>query len=257
MIDCDSLDYAQARVWARHGQCAGELHWPRLQSAREFTTVLEAARETPLRRWLDGITATASAHAIEAVLRSQWRAAVDEVARWMPGPWQPAVRWCGVLPELPLVEHLAQGHEAPGWMDDDPDYRALAAVPVAQRRTLLSTGRFAPLVGDGAEPGTLAHAWQSHWRRLWPRGQGHAGLEAVAAALREHAAGFTSAGGASHAWLLRRTLQARLSLMLRRAGGEPALAFIHLALTAIELERLRGELLGRALFAPLAHGRTA
>ena len=48
---------------------------------------------------------------------------------------------------------------------------------------------------------------------------------------------------------LRRALQARLSLLLRRATLEPAAAFIHLALSALELERLRGELLGRKLFA--------
>jgi hypothetical protein len=47
---------------------------------------------------------------------------------------------------------------------------------------------------------------------------------------------------------LRRALQARLSLLLRRATLEPAAAFIHLALSALELERLRGELLVRKLF---------
>ena len=35
---------------------------------------------------------------------------------------------------------------------------------------------------------------------------------------------------------------------MRRATLEPAAASIHLALTALELERLRGELLLRALF---------
>ena len=47
---------------------------------------------------------------------------------------------------------------------------------------------------------------------------------------------------------LRRALQARLSLLMRRATLEPAAAFIHLALSALELERLRGELLARKLF---------
>ena len=42
---------------------------------------------------------------------------------------------------------------------------------------------------------------------------------------------------------LRQSLRARLSLLWRRATLEPALAFIHVALCAIDLERLRGELL--------------
>ena len=47
---------------------------------------------------------------------------------------------------------------------------------------------------------------------------------------------------------LDRTLQARLAPWLRRAAAEPAAAFVHLALCALDLERLRGELLRRALF---------
>jgi hypothetical protein len=38
-------------------------------------------------------------------------------------------------------------------------------------------------------------------------------------------------------------------LLLRRATLEPAAAFIHVALCALDLERLRGELLSRLLFA--------
>ena len=48
--------------------------------------------------------------------------------------------------------------------------------------------------------------------------------------------------------LLRRTLQARLALLLRRATLEPAAVFIHLALSALDWERLRAELLRRAWF---------
>jgi hypothetical protein len=52
-------------------------------------------------------------------------------------------------------------------------------------------------------------------------------------------------------WPLRRTLQARLTLLFRRAMLDPAAAFAYLALTALDLERLRGELLRRAAFPAL------
>jgi hypothetical protein len=70
----------------------------------------------------------------------------------------------------------------------------------------------------------------------------------VMAAMRLHGAAFATATPGSGT-PLRRALQARLSLLMRRATLEPAAAFIHLALSALELERLRGELLGRKLFA--------
>ena len=53
-------------------------------------------------------------------------------------------------------------------------------------------------------------------------------------------------------WPLRRALQARLALLFRRAMLDPAAAFIFLALTALDLERLRGELLRRAAFPGVA-----
>jgi len=54
---------------------------------------------------------------------------------------------------------------------------------------------------------------------------------------------------------MRRALAVRLSLLYRRATLDPAVAFIFLALSALDMERLRGELLRRALFPRL--GRLA
>ena len=166
MIDCGSLEYAQARIQARHGQRADELAWQRLETAREFAALLEVARQTPLRHWLVGITAPAAPHRIEAALRAQWRAAVDEVASWMPAPWQAALRWCAVLPDLPVLQHLAQGEQALGWMDDDPDYRALAAVPVAQRHAAVRAAARSP---RWPRPGWPPSRWRRRWHAEWLR----------------------------------------------------------------------------------------
>jgi hypothetical protein len=58
---------------------------------------------------------------------------------------------------------------------------------------------------------------------------------------------------------LRRALQAKLTLLFRRAMLDPAAAFVFLAQIALDLERLRGELLRRAAFPalPLAAGVAA
>jgi len=257
MIDCGSLEYAQSRVLARHGQRAGELDWQRLETVRELAALLEVARLTPLAHWLAGIAAPAPPHRIEIALRTQWRNAVDEVARWMPLPWQAGLRWCAVLADLPVLQHLAQGGEALAWMHDDPDYRALAAVPLAQRRDALVPGPFAALARAWPAPESLARAWHAEWLRRLPQrpAVGDGMLARLAAAVQAHAAAFAGPGAAGQGWLLRRALQARLRLLLRRAGGGPALAFIHLGLTALELERLRAELLGRAWFARAAAPR--
>ena len=74
MIDCDSLEYAHARLLARHGQRAAEHDWERLENAREWPALLDAARDSVLRPWLVGITAQSGSRQIEAVLRARtWR----------------------------------------------------------------------------------------------------------------------------------------------------------------------------------------
>jgi hypothetical protein len=101
----------------------------------------------------------------------------------------------------------------------------------------------------------MAGAWRAEWERRLPQSlaQGETSLSRLAVEVRKHGAAFAAAPPGP-GWLLRRSLQARLSLLLRRTALEPAAAFIHVALCALDLERLRGELLGRALF---AHRRPA
>jgi len=255
VIECGSLEFAQARLQSRHGQRAGEAAWQRLETAREFSALLDAARNSPLRPWLVGITAQSTSRQIEAALRAHWRTCVSEVAGWMPAPWQAAVRWCAVWAELPTLQHLARGGEAAAWMQDDAELRALCAAPAAEQAAALGAGALAPLATAWPAPEAMASAWRVEWQRRLPQPFGDAGdsLTQVVAALLKHGAEF-AATPPGPGWLLRRSLQTRLSLLLRRAALEPAAAFIHVALCALDLERLRGELLGRALF---AHRRQA
>jgi len=249
LIDCGSLEFAQARLQARHGQRAGDAAWQRLETAREFGALLEVARRTVLRPWLVGIGTPGSAHQIEAALRTHWRKAVAEIAGWMPVAWQPAVLWCIALADLPVLQHLARGGEPLPWMLDDPDVRTLCAAPPGQRAATVAAGRFAPLAVAWSEPASLAHAWHAAWQRRLPQRTQDAedSLNQVASALLAHGRAFAAASPGTGA-LLRRALQARLSLLLRRTTLEPAAVFIHVALCALDFERLRGELLRRALF---------
>lgn len=249
MIDCGSLEFAQARLQSRHGERAGEAAWHRLETAREFGALLEVGRASPLRRWLVGITTPGEPHRIEALLRAHWRAAVTEVAGWMPAAWQGAVRWCAVWPDLPVLQHLARGGAPAAWMDRDPAYDALCAAPAAERAAAIAAGPLGPLARAWSAPESIARAWHAEWERRLPQPPGGAddSLRQVADALREHGAAFAAAAPGP-GWLLRRSLQARLSLLLRRATLEPAAAFAHVALCALDLERLRGELLSRVLF---------
>ncbi len=249
MIECGSIEYAQARLQSRHGRRATELQWQQLESAREFAGLLDAARAGPLRPWVAGLTAQASAQEIEAAGRAHWHAAVAEIVAWMPGAWHAALAWCAVLPELPVLQHLARGGAPESWMQQDPRWRELCTVSDGEQTAVLARGPWRALASAWAAPDTLTHAWQAEWQRRLPQPlHDDDSLRLVMAAMQRHGAVFATATPGSGT-PLRRALQARLVLLLRRATLEPAAAFIHLALSALELERLRGELLVRRLFA--------
>jgi hypothetical protein len=99
-----------------------------------------------------------------------------------------------------------------------------------------------------ADPQRVLSLWREAWQRCLPRTGERQAVEArLAPLLSSHAAAFGSPE-AVDGWALRRQLQARLILLLRRTLAEPATAFIYLALSALEFERVRGELLRRAAF---------
>jgi hypothetical protein len=246
MIDCGSLEYAHARLLARHGERPDEAAWRRLEALREIAPLLDVARSTALRPWLVGIGAQTPVHQVEATLRGHWRALVDEVAAWMPAPWQPSVAWCAVWPDLALLQHLARGGEPAPWMLDDALWRELASAAAPARAAVLSAGPCAALAPAWPVPHTLAQAWRDEWLRRLPQAPGDT-LAQLMRMLNDHGNAFAQANP-SQGWLQRSALRARLSLLLRRATLEPAAAFIHLALCALDLERLRAQILPRLLF---------
>ena len=257
MNEVGSLEFAQARVQSRHGERADEAAWQRLEVAREFAALLDAGRQSPLRAWFVGITAHSTSHHVEAQLRAHWRAAVAELAAWMPTIWQPALLWCAPLPLLPALQHLLRGGKPARWMLEEPALQAICGAAPGKRAAALAEGELAVLAEGGLaapaaplRPGrSLLSAWQAEWQRRLPLPlRGHEDpLWQLVQTLQSHGAAFASASS-GQGRLLRTALKERLSLLLRRAALEPAAAFIHLVLCALDLERLRGELLLRLLF---------
>ncbi|HSM21377.1 MAG TPA: hypothetical protein VK876_04110, partial [Rubrivivax sp.] len=166
--------------------------------------------------------------------------------------WTASIEWCAVLADLPALQHLARGGAAWPWMADDPRLRAMTAagdagdsrkagLPDAQAlRVLLDVAR--------AGPQDLLLLWRAEWRSRLPAAAASQGIDNhLLPLLAQHARAF-AAPQAADGWALRRHLQSRLVLLLRRMLVEPVTAFVYLALSALECERLRGELVRRATF---------
>lgn len=217
------MDYAQARMQARYGARPAEAQWQRLRIQPSLDGYLAAARATPLGGWLAGIADQADSHQIELALRQRWREAVAELAGWLPGEWQAAVRWTAGLIDLPALAWLAAGETPLAWMEKDA--ALTAALPPLERQ-----------------------GWLAGWRQRWPAvgDDDGAALRRLAAAVEAHLERFRHLPPAA-AWDARRALAGEAARHFRRGAGRPAAAFAWMLLLALDLERLRADLVLRAL----------
>ncbi|HSQ82164.1 MAG TPA: hypothetical protein VLU54_13705 [Casimicrobiaceae bacterium] len=234
MIEAGSLEYAHARLSARFGNRPDEAAWRRIETIRDIGAMLDAARASPLAAWLARIGRDADVHAVERAMRAHLRERVAAIAAWMPPQWRASVEWCGVVSDLPLLQHLARGGAAPAWLDDTDPLRREAI------EALLATGN--------VDPGRLGSSWRDEWERRLPKGKGGSALLVEFVRLIDGHVDAWNDPRLVDGWAQRRRLHAGLTRLFRRATLDPAVAFIFLGLSALDFERLRGEILRRVAF---------
>ena len=223
--------YAQARIQAHHGQRPNAGHWQRLEAVAGYPLFLKQAREPPLSPWLQNIAAEPEVHLLEQHLRKSFSQYIAQVASWLPGPWQPAVLWLNRLHTLPARQYQLEGN---------PPHPGFSEQPLP------------PLDGPWRADTPLDRAWLDHWQDLWPSSPAPwtRGRDKLVRLLQEHRQRFSSLETAETARKARETLTRQLEIGFRHHAGQPAAVFIHLALTALMVERLRGGLVRRCLFHP-------
>jgi len=242
--------YVQARLQSRHGERLQEADWQAVEAARSMGQYLEHARALPLRRFIAHIDVRMSSHAIERVLREIWRRYVAEVAGWVPAGWRQAVLWTALVPDLPIIAAVLRADATVAWIQQDPVFAKFADPDPRKRDATLTASPFARLLAVSESDETLAARWFAHWRSLWPhRRGGERELLEIAVTISAHVERLRRAGALETSAPHRRDLALKLARMFRRRSGTPAV-FCHLALVAIDLERLRGGLLRRLLFNP-------
>ena len=244
--------YMQARVQARHGMRPDAQVWHHLQGIAGLGNYLHAAQRTTLSPWVSGINANHDSHAIEVTLRRLFRDYIDRVAHWLPARWAGSVRLITHLPYLPAVQHLLSGDTAPAWMLEDAHLHLFASENTALRNAALLDSDWHYLVQAQQRGMTLSDAWLELWQRQWPgHTRLHAGMTRLGSLFQAHIK-MLSAHHRGNTAQQREALTAQLQAVFRRYSFQPAAACAHLALVALDLEQLRGELVSRALFADTA-----
>jgi hypothetical protein len=240
--------YAQVRLQSRHAERPGPMDWRVLQGVGDVVHYLQVARRTRLRRWVTALHGGQDSHQIELSLRRQFCDYTDEVARWLPRPWNETLGWVKRLPDLPAIRYLLNGELPPAWMQEDPRLQTFANAAPERRLLLLEQSDCAPLVAAWRRGESLTTAWLEQWRKSWPADKAsRSGLERLVSLLQRSVRVAQTAGGPGFE-SEREALLRQLTAVFRRYSFRPAACYAHLALTGLDLMSLRAELLRRLLF---------
>lgn len=247
-----NLDYALARVHARHGQRLDEATWRRLEASRDLGQYLDAVRASPLAGWVASLDVTRDVHAIERTLRIEWRQYVEVVATWHPREWQPWLAWWAWLPVLSLLAQLSRPEPAPDWMLADPLCGPIAPGNPAERAAALLATPLAPLEPAILGRTPMGSAWLAHWQALTPQSdmQTRQLVSLLLRAIGTHTDKLLN--NAADTMALRRDLADQLTRLFRAGGATVAATVCHFALLALDLQRLRGGLVSRSVVAARA-----
>jgi hypothetical protein len=244
-----NVEYALTRVQSQYGNRPNTSEWQRLEASHDLGQYLEAARSSIFGSWISSLDRSREAHVIERTLRGAWRNYVRSVAAWHPRLWQPWLSWLEWLPTLGLMVWLERAGPVPAWLLTDPILGpaargASAERPVVVKGTALAI--FEPAIA-GRVP--LAELWLARWWELRPPVDAFTEqlLAAVSKAVQEHARMLALEG--ADGVVLRDQLRGRLNQLFRAAAGTLVATLCHLALMALDYERLRGGLVNRSLFA--------
>ena len=251
MIPSSQFAYSQARLHARHGERPVEQVWRQLETQQELANFLQSARRTSLRPWVLGMHFDDNWHQLEQSLLQQFHHYIEHLAGIQPSAWRAAVQWTGQLLYLPSLLYLLSGNTAPGWMTQDTYLKDFISSEMDLRMLAMQESDSAPLIAAWQEKIPLLQGWIQHWRSLWPghRASTSAPLKQLIALLQGHLEAF---GSKQHrSWQERELLERQLIILFRRYSQQPAGVFIHLALLALDIERLRGNIMQRALFPEL------
>lgn len=225
--------YTQARIQAHFAELPDENLWLHLGVLKEMASFLEEARSTSLNQWVGGLSASSDITDIDQYLQRRLIEKIGEISKWFDHQWRPSVLWLGTLVQIPHLDHLIRNQADPAGLIspellDEPFHSA------SQQQGLWS-------------------AWIETWRNRWPRDTSRNlnSMKSLQALVEKHHNLFPTLE-VSESWQARLDLETQLRLFFRRHTLQPGAFFAYIALLALALERLRSELIKRALLAPQA-----
>ena len=240
--------YSQARLQARYGARPRVVDWSQIAATADLGALLQVLRASPLAGWTGLLGSRPGVHEIEGRARDEWLRRVDEVASWQPEAWRKGILWLRWIAYLPALQKLARGGRAQAWMRDDAVLGPIVAREPRERAKALRRTQLAPLARGFQPPHEMAATWTMHWRQFWPsRDADRAPIEALIRMTSHERRLLAQLPDSARSTDTLRDLERRFQLGFRRHPLSPAAAVAYLGLLALDLRRMRGALVTRAV----------
>ena len=249
MLVSNNFAYVQARLQARHGKRPDSATWSQLDSTIDVPGLIHLVRSTSLASWMDSVQPTPDVHVLERTLRHRWLRHIDTVAGWSPQHWRNAIRWVGTSILLPSLHHARSGNAPPQWTADDPTLLTTLNEP-SNEVSLHFKGLPISTLINSAPDQPLSTVWYNLWRSLWPSSskQVYQELQKLMETVETHHTELATLKPTANTAKSRSKLRHELKRGFRRGAQTPSAVFCYLGLCALDLQRLRGNLVTRALF---------
>jgi hypothetical protein len=250
MITRAEFAYMQSRCQARYSlQLHGE--WQRLAGTRDPGTFLARLLRRPSHAFLTSLSVRMGVHEFEGLLRNTYRRIVHEVGTWMPSNWQPAVNCVAVLADLPSIQFLLKRGDAYAWMQSDDSLNIYMHDAYRKAAGSDSASGFLNYLRHEPPRDSLVDVWTRYWHTLWPPMTGAEraqllDLENAVLRSRQRLADIKTESSQAEI----DTLEQEFIRSFRQYIQTPVAAFSYLALSWLELARIRAGLLERRLIAP-------
>ena len=246
------LAQMQARVRARIGQMPDDARWHYVADAVELDNLIERMRDNGLSYWVRELPRSPDTAAIEDYLDARLAALLLDLIRMLPARWRGLRPWLTTGARLLYLERMAADAEIDDVPLQDPWLRELSRLPPPERREQLRQST----LREYLEADAPLERWMGEFSRHCPpltQREGYV-VGRIERLLQQHRMAIEAlhqvrqdqSQDLAAQWRLRGELAQRLRALL---GGSPfhaSLVLIYGLLEALQYERCRALLIGRA-----------
>lgn len=217
------LNYLTAKLQAKLSSLASDRDWYLLDGLEDVSSYMQGIKQGSLHNYFIHFSDNLSGHEVEQLIRERWHAEINNLT--LPKKYQAALEWIRFLFYLDFIDYKLN-NEPLAWMEKD---------------SFLNNINNFDLFDNKENNNAI---WLEHWQKLWPNDTSKA-KKLGQLLLSIYTSDLTQLEALKNHY---KTLREKLISYFHHNILHALTIFAYLGLIALDLYKLRAEVLQRALF---------